>query len=322
MSPGSKALPSPVHVVAGVLRDTRGRILLARRTEGRDLAGAWEFPGGKVEPGESPADALKRELHEELGIEIGNAEPLISVPQRYVNKSIVLDVYTVQSYTGKPKGREKQALAWSPLEKLISYPMPSADRPVVAALTQSDVLAITPEFYGEKQGFLSNIERQLVSGVRLIQLRCKKISGKKLKELALDIRTLCHEHSATLFINEDLELAMALDCPVHLKSNQLMQPDIGTRLSGHRFSAACHSIDELKMAESLAASYAVLGPVLKTNSHPDKPGIGWSGFAKYRQEVSLPIFALGGLGRKDISRARQHGAQGIAGISQLWPPPQ
>lgn len=322
MTPGSRSLPSPVHVVAGVLRDTRGRILLARRTEGRDLAGAWEFPGGKVEPGESPAEALKRELHEELGIEIGNAEPLISVPQRYENKSIVLDVYTILSYNGKPKGREKQALAWSPLEKLASYPMPSADRPVVAALTLPDVLAITPEYDGEKQGFLANIERQLASGIRLIQLRCKKITGKKLKELALDIRTQCHEHGASLFINEDLELARALDCPVHLKSNQLMQPDIETRLSGHRFSAACHSMDELKRAESLAATYAVLGPILKTNSHPDRLGIGWSGFAKHRQDVSLPIFALGGLGMKDVSRARQHGAQGIAGISRLWPQQQ
>ncbi len=318
MSSGSKT-SAPVHVVAGVLRDTRGRILLARRTEGRDLAGAWEFPGGKVESGELPAEALKRELHEELGIDIGNTEPLISVPQHYANKSIVLDVYTVLSYTGKPKGREKQALAWSPLEKLISYPMPSADRPVVAALTQPNVLAITPEYYGEKQNFLFSIERQLISGIRLIQLRCKKIAGKKLKELALDIRTLCHEHDATLFINEDIELAIALDCPVHLKSNQLMQTDIGMKLSGHRFSAACHSVDELKMAESLSASYAVLGPVLKTNSHPGVSGIGWSGFTKQRNEVSLPIFALGGLGLKDISRARQHGAQGVAGISQFWP---
>jgi len=97
------------------------------------------------------------------------------------------------------------------LEKLVSYPKPSAEKPVVAALKQPDVLAITPEFTGEKQGFLSSIERQLASGIRLIQLRCKKISGKKLKELALDIRTLCHERSATLFINEDIELALALD---------------------------------------------------------------------------------------------------------------
>ncbi len=315
---GSKA-SAPIHVVAGVLRDTRGRILLARRTEGRDLAGAWEFPGGKVETGESPDVALKRELHEELGIEIDAIEHLISVPQRYANKSIVLDVYTVLAFSGKPKGREKQALAWSPLEKLISYPMPPADKPVVAALTQPDTLAITPEFHGEKQNFLWCIERQLAAGIRLIQLRCKTISGKALKELAIDIRTLCHEHSATLFINEDIALAKALDCPVHLKSSQLTQPDIVAQLAGHPFSAACHNIDDLKTAESLSAVYAVLGPLLKTSSHPEAKGMGWSGFGKLRNEVSLPIFAIGGLGPKDISNARKHGSQGVAGISQFWP---
>lgn len=318
MTSGSRA-SSPVHVVAGVLRDTRGRILLARRTEGRDLAGAWEFPGGKVEPGESPNQALRRELHEELGIDIGNAEPLISVPQRYANKSIVLDVYSIQSYSGKPKGREKQALAWSPPEKLASYPMPPADRPVVAALTQPDMLAITPEFYGEKQSFLSCIERQLDSGIRLLQLRTQLPGGKKLKELALDIRTMCHAHDAVLYINEDISLAKVLDCPVHLKSRQLMQVDIESQLAGISFSAACHTIEELKRAESMAATYALLGPVLETKSHPEQKGIGWNGFNKLRNEVSLPIFALGGVGANDISTARSHGAQGVAGITGFWP---
>jgi 8-oxo-dGTP diphosphatase len=310
---------APVHVVAGVLKDTRGRILLARRTEGRDLAGAWEFPGGKVEPGESPAKALHRELFEELGIEIGVIEPLISVPQRYTDKSIVLDVYTVLSYKGKPKGRERQALAWSPPEKLISYPMPPADKPVVAALIRPSVLAVTPEFYGDKQQYLSCINQQLTSGIRLIQLRCKSLTPTKLKELALDIRTFCQEHDGSLYINEDIALAKKLDCPVHLKSTQLVEPDISSQLAGYPFSAACHHVDDLKTAEALGASFAVLGPILKTNSHPGLDGIGWNAFASMRNEVSLPIFALGGLGQRDISKARQHGAQGVAGISQFWP---
>src|ERR671913_1055388 len=110
-----------VHVVAGVLTDARGRILLARRTEGRDLAGAWEFPGGKVEPGETPQQALERELREELGIRIDGLAPLIRVPQAYAHKRIVLDVYRVATVTSKPRGLEGQALAWSPPEKLASY---------------------------------------------------------------------------------------------------------------------------------------------------------------------------------------------------------
>ncbi len=312
-------LNAPVHVVAGVLRDTRGRILLARRTAGRDLAGAWEFPGGKVEQGESPHEALARELFEELGIRIGDVEPLISVPQRYSNKNILLDVYTVLSFTGKPKGLEKQALAWSPLAKLTSYPMPPADKPVVAALTLPHIMAITPEFDGGKASFLACIEQQLDSGIRCIQLRCKSLPDKKLQELAIDVKTICHGHDAILLINENIALAKLLNCPVHLKARQLMQTDIETLLSGHSFSSSCHDIVELKKAESLAAMFAVLGPVKKTNSHPEAQGMGWPGFAKMRNEVSLPIFALGGLAACDLAEARRNGAQGVAGISQFWP---
>ena len=133
-----------VDVVAGVITDARGRILLARRTEGRDLAGLWEFPGGKREPGETPEAALVRELHEELGIVAHVGDHLITVPQRYPDKRLRLDVRHVTRWTGVPRGREGQALAWVPPHKLPSYAMPPADIPVVAALLQPDRYAITP----------------------------------------------------------------------------------------------------------------------------------------------------------------------------------
>ena len=122
-----------VHVVAGVLRDARGRILLARRTEGRDLAGLWEFPGGKVEPGESPEDALVRELREELGISAAVGASVIRVQMAYPDKQLLLDVREA-AFSGHPRGLEGQALAWVPLHKLADYPMPPADVPVVEEL--------------------------------------------------------------------------------------------------------------------------------------------------------------------------------------------
>src|SRR5690606_32975064 len=124
--------PDPsIHVMAAVIADATGRVLLARRTEGRDLAGLWEFPGGKREPGETPEAALARELREELGIvpEIGPA--VISVPCRYPHKRLRLDVRRVDAWQGTPKGLDSQALAWVPPHKLTSYSMPGADRPVV-----------------------------------------------------------------------------------------------------------------------------------------------------------------------------------------------
>lgn len=132
-----------IHVVAAVIRDPRGRILLARRTQERDLAGLWEFPGGKVEPGEAPEDALVRELREELGIEATVTASLIRVPMDYPDKRLLLDVREV-AFSGHPRGLEGQALAWVPLRKLADYPMPPADVPVVAELLRRSGAGIAP----------------------------------------------------------------------------------------------------------------------------------------------------------------------------------
>ncbi|MDE2408343.1 MAG: 8-oxo-dGTP diphosphatase MutT [Xanthomonadaceae bacterium] len=122
-----------IHVVAAVLRDTEGRVLLAQRTAGRDLAGLWEFPGGKIEPGETPEAALVRELREELGIAAVIGAVVACVDMTYPGKRITLDVREV-SFTGQPRGLEGQALAWVALCDLHDYPMPPADLPVVQAL--------------------------------------------------------------------------------------------------------------------------------------------------------------------------------------------
>src|SRR3546814_12987205 len=107
--------------MAAAITDARGRILLARRTAGRDLAGLWEFPGGKREPGETPEHALVRELREELGIEVKIGAPLIAVAQQYPHTRLCLDVRRVTRWRGTPRGHEGQALAWVPPDKLPGY---------------------------------------------------------------------------------------------------------------------------------------------------------------------------------------------------------
>lgn len=313
------ALPAPVHVVAGVLVDPRGRILLARRTAGRDLAGAWEFPGGKLEPGETPFQALDRELHEELGIRIHSMEPLISVAQAYKDKRIVLDVYRVTRFSGRPRDREKQALAWSPIEKLCTYPMPPADRPVVAALTQPAHYLITPGVVGDQVKFLRRIEQALVSGTRRIQLRISPEGSSDVASLASEVKRLCDLSSAQLLLNSDIELAARLHCGIHLRAAQLMSLDARPLPAGVTVAASCHNEDELRQAEAIGVDFVVLGPVGKTPSHTDQAPIGWKKFVQLREHVSLPIYALGGLRPADHDTARRHGAQGIAAIRGLWP---
>ncbi|MFD1298037.1 8-oxo-dGTP diphosphatase MutT, partial [Lysobacter gummosus] len=166
-----------VEVVAGVIRDARGRILLSRRTEGRDLAGLWEFPGGKREPGETAEAALSRELQEELGIETEVGAALIRVPQAYPDKRLVLDVREIRAWRGSARGREGQALVWVPPHKLASYAMPPADRPVVAALEQADRYLVTPEPGDNDDEWLAALSAALAAGVRRVQLRAPELGA-------------------------------------------------------------------------------------------------------------------------------------------------
>jgi 8-oxo-dGTP diphosphatase len=311
---------APVHVVAGVITDPRGRILLARRTEGRDLAGLWEFPGGKVDTGESPEQALARELHEELGIRVQSSVPLIAVPQAYRNKRIVLDVRRIGAWSGNAVGREQQALAWVPAAKLTRYEMPPADRPVVAALQQPDRYLVTPEPEPQRaDAFLAALERALKAGVRRVQLRSRSADPDALRPVAEAVLKRCRAAHAELLINSHVDLARALGIGVHLRAAQLMS--LGTRPLPEKLlvAASCHDATELRHAEALRLDFVVLGPVAATPSHPEHEPMGWDRFSRLRELVALPIYALGGMALADLPIARAHGAQGIAAIRGLWP---
>jgi 8-oxo-dGTP diphosphatase len=312
-----------IDVIAAAITDARGRVLLARRTEGRDLAGLWEFPGGKREPGESPETALVRELHEELGIQVQVGAPVIAVAQQYPNKRLRLDVRRVTQWQGTPRGQEGQALAWVPQEKLGAYAMPPADRPVVAALLQPDRYLVTPAPSTQDRdgdnAWLQNLRRALDAGVRRVQLRLPDdMDIARRDALAVAASRACADAGAELLVNGDATLARACDAGLHLRASQLMVLRERPIASEVRLAASCHDADELRHAEAIGCDFAVLGPVAPTPTHPEAPGIGWLRFEQLRETTSLPIYAIGGLSPNDIATARQHGAQGIAAIRALW----
>lgn len=315
-----------IHVVAGVITDVRGRILLARRTRGRDLAGLWELPGGKVDRGEGAEQALARELHEELGIEAVVGDPVITVPHRYPHKRLRLDVRHVVSYRGNPKGLDGQALAWVPPHKLGSYAMPAADLPVVAALQQPSLYLVTPGLdpglaHKAEAVWLDALQRVLADGVSRVQLRAGATDTDAPRWAALCERAvaLCREAGAEVLLNHDVALASALGTGVHLRAAQLAALPARPLPEGQAVAASCHSLDDIRHAERLGCDFAVLGPVRPTASHPGAPGIGWDTFAEVREHTALPLYAIGGLAPADLPEARSHGAQGIAAIRGLWP---
>lgn len=310
----------PIHVVAGVIADARGRVLLARRTQGRDLAGLWEFPGGKVEPGERPEQALMRELQEELGIQSVPGEPLIAVPQRYPHKRLLLDVRRMARWTGTPKGLDGQAMAWVPLDKLRGYAMPPADRPVVAALRDASCYAITPTPGDDDDAWLQGLQQALQSGIERVQLRAPGVHAARWQLLARRAVALCKHYArpAQVLVNGDCALAQTLGIGVHLPAAQLLRLQARPLPTHIPVAASCHNLQELRHAEKIGCDFAVLGPVLPTATHPEAVGIGWTGFAALREEVSLPIYAIGGLSAQNLPQARRVGAQGIAAIRGLW----
>ena len=125
-----------VLVSAVALIDIDGRVLLAQRPEGKSMAGLWEFPGGKVEPGETPEAALIRELHEELGIETWQSclAPLTFASHAYADFHLLMPLFACRKWTGIVQPREGQALTWVRVNKLRDYPMPDADLPLISIL--------------------------------------------------------------------------------------------------------------------------------------------------------------------------------------------
>ncbi len=309
-----------IHVVAAVISDVRGRILLARRTEGRDLAGQWEFPGGKCELGETPEAALIRELQEELGITVQVGAALINVPQQYPDKRLRLDVRRVTAWEGTPRGHEGQALAWVAPGKLTSYLMPPADRPVVAMLRQPDRYLVTPEPGADGDAWLTGLSAALAGGIRRVQLRARAIETEpRWRSLVASAATLCRKAKAEVLVNGDIGLARELGIGVHLRAAQLRALSVRPLPETVPVAASCHDVGELQAAEALGCDFAVLGSVFPTATHPGAAAIGWNGFARLRESVSLPIYAIGDLSPAHIDEARQHGAQGIAAIRALWP---
>jgi 8-oxo-dGTP diphosphatase len=131
-------LKPTVRVVAAVLYDERRWVLVTQRPAGKSMAGHWEFPGGKVELGESDADALRRELREELGIEIVAARPLQELTHDYPERRVVLSVWVVSAYTGVPAALEGQPLHWSAVSRLRTLAMLPADKPIVEWLDSAN----------------------------------------------------------------------------------------------------------------------------------------------------------------------------------------
>lgn len=302
----------PLHVAVGVVRDCSGKILIAKRPEHLHQGGLWEFPGGKVESGETVLQALRRELREEVGIEILTAKPLIKIDYRYPDRHVVLDVWHSREFDGEASSCEGQALQWVAPRRLWDFQFPAANRPIICA-------ALLPDRYAILEGrnvdeVMDNLERILSNGVELLQIRLKSLPSAELETVYRAAVTRCRQSRVEILLNSDLDLPVTEADGVHLSSRALLACQ--SRPQARRWvGASCHNLDELQHAERIGADFAVLAPVLPTATHPEAVQLGWDGMAVLVEQVNLPVYGLGGLGLRDLPQAIAVGAQGIAGIS-------
>lgn len=305
------------RVAAAVILRGDGSVLLAERPAGKPYAGYWEFPGGKLEAGESPRHALDRELAEELGLVVRRASPWIVQEYVYPHAQVELHFFRVFAFDGEPHGHDGQAFRWQRPGAFDVAPLLPANTRVLAALALPEVLGITcAEDFGE-DAFLDRAGRALEGGLALVQLREKGWPAARRDAFAGRLVPLVHAHGAKITVNGSDDDARRLRADgVHWTAASLASAR--RRPEGMLVGASCHTRDDLARAASLRVDYALVGPVKATPTHPDAAPLDWEGFARTIEGTRVPVYALGGLSAGDLEIARDHGAHGVAMRRAAW----
>ncbi|HEV8096742.1 MAG TPA: Nudix family hydrolase [Burkholderiales bacterium] len=304
-----------LEVAVAVIERADGAFLLAQRPAGKVYAGWWEFPGGKVHDAESAQAALARELHEELGIDVGPVFPWITRVFVYPHATVRLNFFRVVKWSGEPHPREEQAIRWQRFDAPMAEPMLPANAPVLRSLALPLEYAVTcAETLGTEE-MLMRVERRLQHGLRMIQVRDKTLHDRT--GFARAVVALAHRYDAKVLVNGDEEEARAIGADgVHWTAAVLGRAQ--KRPAGLLCGASCHTAAELERAAALECDFAVLGPVRDTTTHAASPPLGWDGFERLARGAPIPVFAIGGLRLSDLDESRRCGAHGLAMIRGSW----
>lgn len=306
------------RVAAAVIVRDNGDVLLAQRPPGKAYQGYWEFPGGKLEAGETPRQALGRELREELGLTVIRAAPWFVQRYDYPHADVELHFFRVFAWRGEPVGHDGQAFAWQTPGVLTVSPLLPANTRVLSALTLPAVYGITCAGDCGEPAFLARARVAFAQGLRLAVVREKSWPMARLEPFANAMLRLASAHKAQLLLNGDEASARALGFDgVHWTAASLAKAQ--SRPHDLLVAASCHTREEIAHAGHLGLDFAMLGPLRTTPTHPDSLPLGFAAFAKMVESTQLPIFALGGLTHDDLATAIDYGAQGVAMRRAAWP---
>jgi len=302
-----------VDVAVGVLRAPDGSVLVAERKAGKDAAGFWELPGGQIEPGESPAQAAARELLEEVGVRADDLAPWRVYEHDFPAKRLRLHWFHVRRWSGEPKGREGQRLAWvDPTRPTVGPLMPSNEL-IFATLALPELVAVarvnrTP---GAVDDLLARMPSLAADGVRLLIVRALELAPGQRVQLTRRLRELRRGTALRLLLSGTaLEARQAGACGLHSSAAALagLMERPPTRL----WAVSAHNARDIERAGALGADFVIVSPVLPTPAHPGDRVLGWDGLKALVAASPLPAYAQGGLGPGDIVAARAAGALGVA----------
>jgi 8-oxo-dGTP diphosphatase len=341
-----------IDVAVAVVMRPDGTVLWGCRPEGKPYSGYWEFPGGKVEPGETVWQALVRELREELGITALEGGPWFVIEHDYEHALVRLHLYRVWAFEGEPQSLEGQAFAWDSLQPASLKPILPATEPLLPKLNQPEVLILSQYGMGVA-AFEAHLNQALKAQGRLSLLfRENDLPSPRLLEAYEHAQSWVEKNGVPFSINSAtflrmLELGVSsvfnhIDCQIlgqqsgqiaasslkslrlHLTEQHLLtglpdflQQDWINTGRAAAVSASVHSSNSLQVAFSRGMDFALLGAVKTTASHPGQAGLGWENFRNLASLCRLPVYAIGGLSRFDLHEAKRHGAHGVAMISGI-----
>lgn len=330
-------------VAVAIVFNDKGQFLLGQRPSGKPYEGYWEFPGGKLEVGETVWQALCRELDEELGIQPQAGTPWVTRVFTYPHATVRLHFWRVTAWQGQPHGREGQAFAWAnidprALNPLAALPQPllPASLPVLRWLSLPDYVVLS---HASEMGATQFVQAFTVAAqaqqIPWLLLREPSLSQQEVAGLYATLLPLCAQYAVRLSVSsrhKNMNRACAEVTHIHyteqdsaqlpdaVNATQATHADIQT--SGQPlapwYGASCHNAAGLAALANTSADYAFLGSVLPTASHPGQPALGWVAWQTAIQATPVPTYAIGGLSRADIPTAQAAGGQGVALQRGFW----
>jgi len=306
-----------VHVAVGVIR-RNDQILIAKRADDAHQGGLWEFPGGKVEEGETIQQALVRELQEELNITPLKFEPLIEIRHDYGDKQVFLDTWVVSDFSGKEEGREGQPLEWVDVHRLHEFQFPEANKKIVAAIKLPQEVLVTGQWHDDKE-FSLRLTKALQKGLKGVIFRAHDLPLRDYQKTFQEAHAICKEFGALLIANTAPNNFPLLECSgLHLTSRILHdlkeRPTDGNILVG----ASCHCENDIHKANELNLDYVLLGSVFPTPSHPGIEPLGIEKFKSLTRLSSPLVYAIGGITSSHLQQIKSAGGHGVSGISAYW----